>query len=165
VFRTCRPNYLADLRATPVGNVAPTRQIEVRANINGVLFPEDGTPLFEMGFDQVQQWIIGGTEAHPSHLHVAHMQLQNAAAQWADVPGFFKAGDWLDTVSLPGQATVRFRTERFGGDYFFHCHVYEHSDSGVMATVRVPYGPQGPHPSPAFQKYGTCPNVSFEFHA
>ncbi len=60
-------------------------------------------------------------------------------------------------MSILGQADVKFRTERFGGNYFLHCHVLEHVDGGVMVIVNVENGnPNGLLPSTAMANYGSC---------
>ncbi len=57
-----------DLRDEAVDG--PITTVEIRGDINGELFPEDLSPLFNLGYDAVQQWSMAGTEAHPTHLHV-----------------------------------------------------------------------------------------------
>jgi FtsP/CotA-like multicopper oxidase with cupredoxin domain len=100
--------------------------VDLRENINGVKFPKpvDGVvaPAFDMKYDAVQSWNLNGVKDHPGHLHVQHMQLQDVY-NWDEVPDWFETGEWVDTVALDGTPTVKFRTDRFGGDYFFHCHV------------------------------------------
>ncbi len=74
-----RPYYLMDLRDEIFdGDIT---HVEIRGDINGQLFPEDHTPLFNMEYDAIQQWSIAGTEAHPTHLHVQHFQLQDDTPQ------------------------------------------------------------------------------------
>ncbi len=55
----------------------PITTVEIRGDINGQLFPEDHSALFNLEYDAVQQWSMAGTEAHPTHLHVQHLQLQD----------------------------------------------------------------------------------------
>eukprot|EP01084_Bolivina_argentea_P303873 524731_1 len=154
-FDICRPYYLMDL-FDEVAN-GPITTVEIRGDINGELISEDLTHLFDMEYDTVQQWRIAGTEAHPTHLHVQHFQLQDDSPQVPNVPGWHVRGDWIDTVSILGQADIKFRTERFGGNYFLHCHVLEHADGGVMAVIGVEDGnPYGLLPSAAFANYGSC---------
>ncbi len=59
----------------------PITTVEIRGDINGELISEDLTHLFDMEYDTVQQWSIAGTEAHPTHLHVQHFQLQDDSPQ------------------------------------------------------------------------------------
>jgi FtsP/CotA-like multicopper oxidase with cupredoxin domain len=44
---------------------------------------------------------------------------------------------WLDVVNVPtgGQVTVRVPFEDFGGKTVYHCHILDHEDRGMMATV------------------------------
>ncbi len=60
-------------------------------------------------------------------------------------------GVWLDTVSIPPQRhlarggsisgrarlLVHFRDPVVRGTFLFHCHILDHEDQGMMATVRV----------------------------
>ncbi len=57
--------------------------------------------------------------------------------QVPDVPGWHVKGDWIDTVSILGQADIKFRTDRFGGNYFMHCHVLEHADGKYRPSSTI----------------------------
>eukprot|EP00611_Tribonema_gayanum_P017155 TRINITY_DN296_c3_g1_i6.p1 TRINITY_DN296_c3_g1~~TRINITY_DN296_c3_g1_i6.p1 ORF type:complete len:1085 (+),score=426.94 TRINITY_DN296_c3_g1_i6:277-3255(+) len=126
LWKPCRPFYLSDLRGLP----APPRTVAVSfANgaINGQLWAGARTPpLATAAEGALNAWSVTGTDEHPFHLHVNPMQLQAAVARPGAPAGWFRAGDWLDTLSSPNTVNVRFRTDRFGGNMIFHCHIYEH---------------------------------------
>ena len=46
--------------------------------------------------------------------------------------------EWRDTVLVPPHeaAEVAFVAEN-PGDWMFHCHVTDHQESGMMATLRI----------------------------
>ena len=92
-----RPYYLEDLAGLDF-NQSDTLGLLVRETIGGKYFtgPEDF--LMNMSADGVQQWNLLGSEQHPFHLHVNHMQFVNVEGP-SLVPGWNHVGDWIDTVS------------------------------------------------------------------
>ncbi len=67
----------------------PIQPVEIRGDVNGELLPENLAPLLTMEYDAVQHWSVAGTEAHPTHLHVQHFQLQDDNPQVSST-SFFK---------------------------------------------------------------------------
>jgi FtsP/CotA-like multicopper oxidase with cupredoxin domain len=66
---------------------------------------------------------------HPFHLHGFFFQKQGAP-------------EWKDTINIPAKSTVRLVVDfasRPGatGDWFYHCHILEHAEAGMMAEARV----------------------------
>ena len=82
----------------------------------------------------VEEWTIGndGPLDHPFHLHVWPMQLVEVAGQAVSEPL------WLDVVNVPARSEVKVRVafEDFGGKTVYHCHILDHEDRGMMATVQ-----------------------------
>ena len=93
-----RPFYLADLRLEPM----PTKTTSVLLTegvINGMLWSEEDTaPIATIKEGSVQAWTFTGTDLHPSHMHINHVQLQKVY-NWDMLPHWFEEGDWLDTIS------------------------------------------------------------------
>jgi FtsP/CotA-like multicopper oxidase with cupredoxin domain len=87
----------------------------------------------EVELGTVEEWTIGNDSPldHPFHLHVWPMQLLEIGGQQVTAPL------WLDVVNVPagGQVTVRVPFEDFGGKTVYHCHILDHEDRGMMATV------------------------------
>lgn len=79
-------------------NQTDTVGLLVRETIGGEYFtgPEDF--LLNLTVDTVQQWNLQGSEQHPFHMHVNHMQFVNVEGPPL-VPGWNHVGDWVDTVS------------------------------------------------------------------
>ncbi|CAM9957915.1 unnamed protein product, partial [Laminaria digitata] len=148
----CRPYYLEDLTEVDF-NQSDTLGLLVRETIGGQYFTGPENFLMNMTADEVQQWNLMGSEQHPFHLHVNHMQFVNVDGP-ALVPGWNHVGDWIDTVST-SLAVVRFRAERFGGHVAMHCHVNSHSDTGIMAVGNI-VGGQEANDDPAALAAGTC---------
>lgn len=88
------------------------------------------TPLGER-----QLWTVKNTFDfdHPFHLHGYFFQV-------LDVNGVAPARrEWLDTVNVPVDATVRFVVDFDArpGMWMFHCHILDHADAGMMGMVHV----------------------------
>lgn len=54
--------------------------------------------LLNMTVNEVQQWNLQGSDSHPFHMHVNHVQFVNVDGP-SLVPGWNRVGDWVDTVS------------------------------------------------------------------
>lgn len=81
----------------------------------------------------VEEWTIGNDSPmdHPFHLHVWPMQLLEVDGHEVSEPL------WLDVVNVPARSRVKVRVafEDFGGKTVYHCHILDHEDRGMMATV------------------------------
>ena len=81
----------------------------------------------------VEEWTIGNDSplGHPFHLHVWPMQLLEVNGQRVQDPL------WLDVVNVPARSHVKVRVafKDFGGRTVYHCHILDHEDRGMMATV------------------------------
>jgi FtsP/CotA-like multicopper oxidase with cupredoxin domain len=96
----------------------------------------------------VEDWIIENRsqESHVFHIHQLHFLVVGMHA----VP--WEESSLRDTVNLPAWSgfgqypslTLRmdFRDTNVIGTFTFHCHIAQHSDGGMMGTVRVEAGPQ-----------------------
>lgn len=60
--------------------------------------------LLNMTADEVQQWNLQGSDSHPFHMHVNHVQFVNVDGP-SLVPGWNHVGDWVDTVSSESSFT------------------------------------------------------------
>jgi hypothetical protein len=89
-------------------------------------------PLDTIAYDQVHEWTLQQTVRHPFHIHLYHMQVVTPGGC-----GAHEEGEWYDTISAPGNCTVRFLTADFGQMCVLHCHVLFHEDAGSMAWVDV----------------------------
>jgi len=132
-----RPYYLQDLRQLPVpdGN-----QMSLRLgydHINDLHWNPD-VPMATLAYDQIHEWTLRGTQEHPFHLHLYHLQIVTPGGC-----GVYEEGEYYDAIAAPGSCTVRFRTADIGQRCVLHCHVLVHEDNGSMAWMDVT-GPNMP---------------------
>lgn len=103
----------------------------VTYTINGVPFScETPGPI---PLNAVEEWEIYNqtNDPHPFHIHVNPFQMVSG--------GNVDPGLWLDTVELPPNKRVRFRTRflDYTGLFAFHCHTLPHEDMGMTQAVKV----------------------------
>lgn len=83
----------------------------------------------------VESWTIRNPTPldHPFHLHVRPMQVVETDGRPVAVP------TWRDVVDVPAQGEVRVLVDfsRHPGRSVYHCHVLDHEDAGMMATVEA----------------------------
>jgi suppressor of ftsI len=83
----------------------------------------------------VEQWrILNRTsEQHPFHIHVDDFEVLSVNGR-----PYHPQGE-QDTVPLPahGSVVVRLAFTDYTGRFVFHCHILNHEDNGMMATVQV----------------------------
>lgn len=147
-FTPCRPPYLADLQETTPDVMVDIAMGAANLKVNGVSYKWNGNPadpeavisnLVREG--QVAEATLGGTQAHPLHTHVNHMQLQSLNGLDQDVSGsWHQLGDWLDTIKGGKGLKVRFIAKDFGGKMVMHCHISGHSDGGAFAWLDLGEG-------------------------
>ena len=82
----------------------------------------------------VEEWTIfnSNTIRHPFHIHVNPC--------WViKVNGKPIEPYWTDTIALPPDGTLTFRSRfvDFKGAYVMHCHMFAHEDMGMMQTIEV----------------------------
>lgn len=111
---------------------------EVDFLINGRSF-KMGEVLFEGHAGAVEEWEVFNNSHmnHPFHVHGTHFQVvacRERDGEWQDVPWLA----WKDTVNLAPYQRLKLRMVfRTSGDWLFHCHIIEHEELGMMATIRV----------------------------
>ncbi|QCU79123.1 multicopper oxidase family protein [Citricoccus sp. SGAir0253] len=105
--------------------------------VNGREFDAGRTDV-DPAFGDVEEWTLVNSSPmdHPVHLHVWPMQVVSGGG------GDDGAGDeprWADVVTVPalGRVTVRVAFEGIAGRTVLHCHILDHEDLGMMATVEV----------------------------
>ena len=83
----------------------------------------------------VEEWVIANptTMDHPFHLHVWPMQLIESGGQPVNEPAR------RDVVNVPAQGQVRVLVDfaRHPGRSVYHCHILDHEDAGMMASVEA----------------------------
>ena len=84
-------------------------------------------PIATIAYNQVHEWTLLQTILHPFHLHLYHMQVVTPGGC-----GEHEEGQWYDTISAPGNCTVRFFTADLGQMCVLHCHVLFHEDLSLI---------------------------------
>ncbi|MGQ0773762.1 MAG: multicopper oxidase family protein [Pseudonocardiales bacterium] len=102
--------------------------------INGRAFdPERDDQTVRLG--TIEEWIVTNPSplAHPFHLHVWPFTV--LATSDATPP----TGTPQDVVLIPARGWVRLRIPftTYSGRSVYHCHILDHEDAGMMATVNV----------------------------
>jgi FtsP/CotA-like multicopper oxidase with cupredoxin domain len=120
------------------------------------LFSPDNPPSIVTKQGAVEDWIIENRsqENHVFHIHQIHFQVlkQDHFEVNGSQPVPALEGQLVDTIDIPfwdgnpahPYPTVRLRMDFRGtntGDFPYHCHILEHEDKGMMATIRVLPGP------------------------
>jgi len=117
---------LIQLTEMPMGS-------EMMLGINGVA-AKDAVPILAKT-NQTQIWTIENTTKadHPFHLHGFFFQI---LSQDGIAPSYM---EWKDTSNVRAQTTTKIVIpfDDRAGEWMFHCHILDHADLGMMATVMV----------------------------
>jgi FtsP/CotA-like multicopper oxidase with cupredoxin domain len=139
--------YRTPLPAPARDRVVRLGEDATRFYINGVSYHPGQAPTFTAHAGTVEQWTIenDSIEVHDFHLHQVHVALEsvngkpNRDRHWVDVvdvpPGTL--GKNLHVHPSRVQLLVDFRDPNVRGTFPFHCHMADHEDKGMMATIRV----------------------------
>jgi FtsP/CotA-like multicopper oxidase with cupredoxin domain len=118
--------------------------------INGKAFAMrdmHGPPSIVARSGTVEEWtIVNQTdEVHAFHIHQVHFVTEAVNGRRVAPP------TWADTVNVPVRRRLRggafvpgtarllldFRDPVVRGTFVYHCHLLDHEDAGMMATIRV----------------------------
>ncbi|MFN7938447.1 MAG: multicopper oxidase family protein [Bryobacteraceae bacterium] len=87
----------------------------------------------EVRLDTVEDWAFTNptTMDHPMHIHTNPFQVIGANGMPTQA--------WKDVVIVPARSavTVRTRFSDFTGRTMYHCHILDHEDLGMMATLQI----------------------------
>jgi len=125
-------------------NSATEFYITVDGETPATFNPSSDVPNIVVQQGDVEDWIIENrsTELHAFHIHQIHFLLLD----WSGIP--VNEPYLRDTVNVPfyngrnlSYPSVRlrmdFRDPNTVGTFFYHCHLLEHEDGGMMGLVRV----------------------------
>jgi FtsP/CotA-like multicopper oxidase with cupredoxin domain len=83
----------------------------------------------------VEEWTIVNDDVadHIFHIHTNPFQVTQINGELLDAPV------WLDTVTVPRQGSVTYRTRflDFTGKLVLHCHMMNHEELGMMQIVEI----------------------------
>jgi FtsP/CotA-like multicopper oxidase with cupredoxin domain/peroxiredoxin len=123
----------------------------------GVTFTIDGKS-FDM--DEARELLLGNTDewtvsvsngpgintGHPFHIHVNPFEVYSVMGpkdpndpQSEQVEHLVGGPVWRDTLWVPNNGTVKFRTKYtdFIGTFVQHCHILDHEDQGMMQLIDI----------------------------
>jgi FtsP/CotA-like multicopper oxidase with cupredoxin domain len=129
--------------APPVGPVTTRREtaFQMGMGAGGMAFTVDGREFDPDRDDQIvtfgatEEWTVTNPTplAHPFHLHVWPFTVLAVS------DGTEPTGTLQDVVLVPARGWVRLRIgfTAYPGRSVYHCHILDHEDAGMMATVKV----------------------------
>jgi FtsP/CotA-like multicopper oxidase with cupredoxin domain len=106
-------------------------------------FDANNPPAITTKIGAVEDWTISNqtAEPHAFHIHQIHFLVTAINGQKVRNPTL------VDTVTVPPwtgtgpypNVTVRmdFRDPNIAGSFVYHCHILDHEDGGMMATIKV----------------------------
>ncbi len=137
---TTRQLYFSE---TNVGTNGPSQfYITVQGQVPK-LFDANNPPAIKTKIGAVEDWTVSNQspEAHAFHIHQLHFLVMAIDGQPLAQPYM------ADTVTVPEwsgsgpyhSVTVRmdFSDPEIAGKFVYHCHILDHEDGGMMATIEV----------------------------
>jgi FtsP/CotA-like multicopper oxidase with cupredoxin domain len=137
---TTRSLYFSELN---VGTNGPGRFFVTVAGQQPKLFDAKNPPAIVTKVGAVEDWTISNrtAEPHAFHIHQIHFLVTAMNGQTVANPTL------VDTVTIPPwtgtgpypNVTMRmdFRDPNIAGRFVYHCHILDHEDGGMMATIVV----------------------------
>jgi FtsP/CotA-like multicopper oxidase with cupredoxin domain len=107
------------------------------------LFDPTNPPAITTQVGQVEDWTISNQtgEPHAFHMHQIHFLVTGINGKTVRDPAL------VDTVTIPPwpgtgpypsiTARMDFRDPNIAGTFVYHCHILDHEDGGMMATIVV----------------------------
>jgi suppressor of ftsI len=130
--------------------------------INGTEFQPTDKPMAAPVRGKLEEWTLVNqtTDDHPFHIHVNEFQVISVNGER------YRANGHQDIVNIPaqtlvdgklvdGKVVIRQKYSRFTGWFVFHCHILQHEDAGMMATIQVRKSARVPvQPPPEYRDGG-----------
>jgi FtsP/CotA-like multicopper oxidase with cupredoxin domain len=119
-------------------------QIPFATMINDTVFSPYEMPMAAPVKDTLEQWTLVNqtTDDHPFHIHVNGFQVVSVNGRPYHAHGHqdivnIPAQTLVDGKLVDGKVVIRQKFKRFTGWFVFHCHILQHEDVGMMATIQV----------------------------
>ncbi len=137
---TTRSLYFSELN---VGTNGPGQFFITVAGQQPKLFDPKNPPAITTHVGSVEDWTVSNQtgEAHAFHIHQIHFLVTAINGQTVPDPSL------VDTVTIPSwtgtgpypNVTLHmdFRDPNIAGTFVYHCHILDHEDGGMMATIVV----------------------------
>lgn len=139
-----RKLYFSEIAQNPNDPNSPTVFMLTVEGQPPVPFDPHAGPSLIVKQGDVEDWIVENRtqELHDFHIHQLHFQL----LEWNGVPvdepylrDTVNVAYWDGKSPVYPQVKLRinFRNPNVTGTFVYHCHLLEHSDGGMMGTIRV----------------------------
>ncbi|MGW7636557.1 multicopper oxidase family protein [Streptomyces decoyicus] len=135
------PTAFAPTRDLSNAKIAARKTITFTENAQGTQFFINGKQFdmnrtdFRAKLNTVEEWTVRNQsdEVHSFHTHTDDFQLMSKDG----VPVRFYG--WRDTVDISprGESVIRIRFSDYVGRTVLHCHILNHEDAGMMATLEI----------------------------
>jgi FtsP/CotA-like multicopper oxidase with cupredoxin domain len=136
--------------------------------INETQFHPNEMPMAAPVRGTLEEWTLVNqtTDDHPFHIHVNGFQVISVNGER------YRANGHQDIVNIPaqtlvdgklvdGKVVIRQKFKRFTGWFVFHCHILQHEDEGMMATIQVRKSKHVPvEPPPEYRDGGHTGHMS-----
>jgi suppressor of ftsI len=130
----------------------------------GEAFKPDMMPIANPVVGTVEEWTLENhtSDDHPFHIHVNDFQVlsvngrpydANGLQDVVNIPKQYRNGEGK---VVPGEVVIRSEFTDFTGWFVFHCHILQHEDLGMMATVQVRANAKAPTTPPP-EVHGSMP--------
>jgi FtsP/CotA-like multicopper oxidase with cupredoxin domain len=137
---TTRALYFSELN---VGTNGPGQFFITGAGQKQRIFDPKNGPAITTKVGSVEDWTISNQTGEPHAFHIHQIHFLVMAINGVNVTNPYLA----DTVTVPNwtgtgpypNVTVRmdFRDPNIAGSFVYHCHILDHEDGGMMATILV----------------------------
>ncbi len=118
-----------------------------RFYVNAVDYRPGQAPMFTARSGTTERWTIenASLEVHVFHIHQVHFVVESTNGKVNRDPHWVDVADVPPGVAGPHgrirpsriDVLVDFRDPAVRGTFPFHCHMADHEDNGMMATIRV----------------------------
>ncbi len=149
------PTQFPPLTDLSRGPITRQRTIVFADTANPNEFTIDGKPYTPNCIDSlvtlgdIEQWTIENTaqEAHVFHIHQLDFQVTAINGEPQPFTGYQDVVTLPAATDTPSTVTViiPFTNPVIVGKFVYHCHIIQHEDQGMMATIYV-QGPGAPPP-------------------
>lgn len=109
------------------------------------LFNADNPPAIETTQGSVEDWLIENRSGEPHVFHIHQLHFIPLARD--DISVSPQAQQFMDTIIVPSwqgfgpypsvKIRLDFRDSTVVGRFVYHCHILEHEDGGMMASIQV----------------------------
>ena len=157
IRRDCCVNPIKDLRELPIDEkrLIVFNETDNDFRVNNRIFDENRVDT-RVPLGNVEEWTIRNAtdELHQFHIHQTDFQITEINGQPVEFTGH------RDNFVIPNRGEVKFiipfTDPIIIGNFVYHCHIIEHEDGGMMATIQV-YDPRNPDGVPEPWEHITTP--------